>query len=182
VRLPRIQAAADVDKDNQWLPKLAPLVTLPIPVLTKEPWRGIPMVLVGLSLIERNRDHRADCRFRQAATEMAQFIAALHGRRCEGCFSHHNSFEVYHWQPETPQPAPLSRTCAERSMKAPERSLDTALNAPVWNRRRSDPRRLQPGNCRSKAVAQCSHRFRCLGVGDPACDLNVESVHANRAK
>lgn len=45
LRLPRIQAAAgQVDKEDQWLPRLAPLVTLPIPVpLAKgTPGEGFP--------------------------------------------------------------------------------------------------------------------------------------------
>jgi aminoglycoside phosphotransferase (APT) family kinase protein len=124
VRLPRIQAAAgQVDKENQWLPRLAPLVTLPIPVpLAKgTPGDGFPWswsvyrwIEGEIATIERIAN------LRQTATEMAQFIAAFTASilRVGQLPVSTTLFEVCHWQPETLQPAPPSRTCAERSMKS----------------------------------------------------------------
>ena len=98
VRLPRIQAAAgQVDKENEWLPRLAPLVTLPIPVSLAKgnpgegfpwPWSVYRWIEGETATIERIAD------LKQAAIEMAQFIAALHGIDPAGgpAPGDHNSF------------------------------------------------------------------------------------------
>lgn len=83
VRLPRIQAAAgQVDKENRWLPRLAPLVSLPIPVPLARgtPGEGFPWSWSVYRWIEGESatiERIAD--LRQAAIEMAAFITALHG-------------------------------------------------------------------------------------------------------
>jgi aminoglycoside phosphotransferase (APT) family kinase protein len=182
VRLPRIQAAAgQVDKENQWLPKLAPLVTLPIPVPLAKGTRGegFPWSWSVYRWIEgETATIERIANLKQAATEMAQFIAALHGIDAAGgpTPGHHNSFRGV---PLATRDAAtrtaisnLRGTLNEGAMNA---AWDAALNAPVWNRPpvwiHGD---LQPGNLliqggRLNAVID----FGCLGVGDPACDLMV---------
>src|SRR6266568_5536554 len=81
VRLPRIHWATEqVNKEHQWLPRLAPLLPLAIPVpLAKGtpgedyPWHwSVYQWLEGeTATLERIANPR------QAATELAQFIAAL---------------------------------------------------------------------------------------------------------
>ena len=81
VRLPRIHwAVGQVDKEQEWLPKLAPHLPLAIPVpLAKGipgegyPWNWsvYPWLEGENATIERIADPR------QAATELAQFIAAM---------------------------------------------------------------------------------------------------------
>src|SRR5712691_8012550 len=81
VRLPRIPAATgQVDKEHRWLPRLAPVLPLaiPVPLAIGTPGEGYPWYwsvyrwLEGETVtIERIADPR------QAATELAQFIAAL---------------------------------------------------------------------------------------------------------
>src|SRR5439155_7211803 len=81
VRLPRIYwATGQADKEHHWLPRLAPLLPLaiPIPLAKGKPGEGYPWHwsvyrwLEGENAtIERIADPR------QAATDLAQFIAAL---------------------------------------------------------------------------------------------------------
>src|SRR5438552_4623341 len=81
VRLPRVPGAtAQVDKEHKWLPRLAPHLPLaiPVPLAKGAPGEGYPWHwsvyrwLEGeAATIERIADPR------QAATELAQFIAAL---------------------------------------------------------------------------------------------------------
>jgi aminoglycoside phosphotransferase (APT) family kinase protein len=182
VRLPRIQAAAgQVDKENQWLPRLAPLLTLPIPApLAKgTPGEGFPWAWSVYRWIEgETATIERIVNLKQAATEMAQFIAALHGIDSMGgpAPGHHNSFRGV---PLATRDA-ATRTCISNlrgtfNEAALTEAWDAALNAPVWN---SPPvwihGDLQPGNLliqygRLTAVID----FGCLGVGDPACDLIV---------
>lgn len=81
VRLPRIHwAIGQVDKEYRWLPRLAPLLPLaiPVPLAKGTPaegypwhWAVYPWLEGENATIERIADPR------QAATELAQFVAAL---------------------------------------------------------------------------------------------------------
>ena len=182
VRLPRIQTAAEqVGKEHRWLPKLAPLLTLPIPVpLAKGapgesyPWHwSVYRWLEGESAtIDRIAD---PC---QAAMELAQFIAALQridpmGGPPPGV---HNSFRgVPLAMRDTATRAAISALRGMLDVAAATSAWDAALQASAWNDApvwiHGD---LQSGNLlaqhgRLSAVID----FGCLGVGDPACDLIV---------
>jgi aminoglycoside phosphotransferase (APT) family kinase protein len=182
VRLPRIQGAArQVAKEHQWLPRLAPLLPLAIPVpLAKGsagegyPWHwSVYRWLEGESVtIELIADAR------QAATALAQFIAALHridptGGPPPGA---HNSFRG---EPlaarDTATRTAISTQRGTLDVDAATSAWDAALQASAWNDApvwiHGD---LQSGNLlvqhgRISAVID----FGCLGVGDPACDLIV---------
>ncbi|MGH9173393.1 MAG: aminoglycoside phosphotransferase family protein [Vicinamibacterales bacterium] len=180
VRLPRIEwATGQVDKEFEWLPKLAPYLPLAIPVpLAKGtpgesyPWHwSVCNWLEGENAtVERIADPR------QAATELAQFVVALQridatGGPRPGAHNSHRG-------------VPLARRDA--STRAAIGSLDgmidtdvataaweAALQAPAWD---GPPvwihGDLQSGNLlavegRLSAVID----FGCLGVGDPACDV-----------
>jgi aminoglycoside phosphotransferase (APT) family kinase protein len=182
VRLPRIRAAvAQIDKEHEWLPRLAPFLPLPIPVpLAKGvpaqsyPWRwSIYRWLEGESAtIERIANH---C---DAAVELTQFLVAL--QRIDAARGPppgaHNSFRG----------APLAtRDDATRTaITALSGTLDVAAatsaweaalrasewkDAPVWIHGDLQPGNLLVQHGRLGAVID----FGCLGVGDPACDLIV---------
>jgi aminoglycoside phosphotransferase (APT) family kinase protein len=182
VRLPRILGATgQVEKEHEWLPRLAPLLPLaiPVPIAKGMPAEGYPWHwfvyrwLEGeTATIERIADPR------QAATELAQFVAALQqidpvGGPPPG---EHNSFRG----------VPLATRDAETrtaiatlhgtlDADAATAVWEAALQAPAWHGRavwlHGD---LQAGNLlaqrgRLSAVID----FGCLGVGDPACDVMV---------
>jgi len=179
VRLPRIDwAVGQIEKDLQWLPKLAPHLPLKIPLplakgepVAEFPWHwGIYQWLVGTdAIIDRMFD---PC---QAAVDLAQFITALQQIDTTG--------------------GPLAGEAGLRGVPLAKRDAQTreaiknlnglldvtevtrawnqALQAPEWDHPpvwfHGD---LLPGNLlfehgRLNAVID----FSGLGVGDPACDL-----------
>lgn len=180
VRLPRIPGAAgQVNKEQQWLPRLAPSLPLavPLPLAQGNPGEGYPWSwsvyrwLEGeTATLNRLTDPV------QAAVDLAHFITALHqidptGGPSPGA---HNSFRG----------VPLiTRDVATRTAIASlEGTLDTAAAISVWESALeasawSGPPvwvhgDLQAGNLlavqgRLRAVID----FGCLGVGDPACDV-----------
>lgn len=177
VRLPRIHwATGQVDKEHRWLPQFASLLPLaiPVPLAKGTPGEGYPWHwsvyrwLEGESAtIERIAD---PC---QAATELAQFIAALQRIDPTG-------------GPTSGRGGPLALrdTPTRDAIAAMHGVIDTdvvttvweaALQAPEWDRApvwfHGD---LLPGNLlvergRLSAVID----FGGLGVGDPACDLMI---------
>ncbi|MFI5274526.1 MAG: aminoglycoside phosphotransferase family protein [Ktedonobacterales bacterium] len=186
VRLPRIHAATDqVDIEHLWLPRLAPLLPLAIPVpLAKGapgegyPWRwSVYQWLAGENAtIERFADPD------QAARELAHFIAALQRIAPTG------------WPP--PGPPTSFRGVPLSTRDAPTRAaiaaLDGMLDAsavtaaweaalqtpawdgpPVWIHADLLPLNLLVEQGRLSAVID----FGGLGLGDPACDLMVAWNH-----
>lgn len=179
VRLPRIEsAAAQVDKEQRWLPRLAPLLPLatPVPLVKGAPGEGYPWnwsVYRWLPGEPIAVDRLADAC--QVAEDLAQFIAAL--QRIDstgGPFpGEHNSFRG----------EPLATRDMETraaiialgdviDASAAGAAWEAALRAPVWS---GNPvwihGDLQAGNLlardgRLSAVID----FGLLGVGDPACD------------
>lgn len=183
VRLPRIHwATAQVGKEFDWLPRLAPHLplALPEPLALGAPGEGYPWVwsvyrwLEGQSAALELLDD--PCR---AARDLAQFLSALQGISPEGAPGA---------DPETAtsRGAPLAtRDAATRGAIA---ALSTQLDAPaalaVWQAALDAPPWTQApvwfhgdllsGNLlvrqgRLSAVID----FGGLGVGDPACDLMI---------
>jgi aminoglycoside phosphotransferase (APT) family kinase protein len=175
VRLPRIHwAIGQVDLEQQWLPMLAPLLPLaiPVPLAKGQPGEGYPWHWAVCPWLEgENVTIERMTNPRQAATDLAGFITALE-----------------HIDPTDGPPAERGTPLAKRdsatraAIGALHGALDTgavtaaweaALQAPAWSHPpvwiHGD---LQAGNLlavggRLSAVID----FGCLGVGDPACDL-----------
>jgi aminoglycoside phosphotransferase (APT) family kinase protein len=182
VRLPRILGATgDVEKEHRWLPRLAPLLPLaiPVPLAKGMPAEGYPWHwsvyrwLEGeTATIERIADPN------QAAMELGQFVGALQridpaGGPLPGA---HNSFRG----------GPLARRDAETrtAIAALRGTLDpdtvttaweAALQAPAWE----GPAVWLHGDLHATNMLAHHGRlsavidFGGLGVGDPACDLMV---------
>jgi aminoglycoside phosphotransferase (APT) family kinase protein len=182
VRLPRIHwAVGQVEKEQRWLPRLAPHLPLaiPVPLTMGAPAEGYPWhwsVYRWLAGEAASIEPLAD--LRQAATDLARFVAALQRIDPSGGPppGSHNS------QRGEPLAARDAQTrAAIASLRgvldagALTAAWEAALAAPAWPGRpvwiHGD---LQAGNLlvrqgRLSAVID----FGCLGVGDPACDLQV---------
>lgn len=182
VRLPRIAwAVGQVDKEQRWLPALAPRLPLaiPAPLAKGEPGEGYPwhwsvyQWLEGENaILERMADPA------QAAAQLAQFITALQridptGGPLPG--AHNSSRGVPLALRDAQTRAAIASLHDTLDTDAVTAAWETALRVPAWN---GPPvwihGDLQSGNLlaqqgRLSAVID----FGCLGVGDPACDLQV---------
>jgi aminoglycoside phosphotransferase (APT) family kinase protein len=122
VRLPSILGATgQVEKEHRWLPRLAPFLPLaiPVPIAKGTPAEGYPWPWSVYRWFEGETatiDRIADPR--QAATELAQFLAAPQqidpsaGRSLGST----TPSAACRWQGETPKPATRSRPYATGSM------------------------------------------------------------------
>jgi aminoglycoside phosphotransferase (APT) family kinase protein len=182
VRLPRIQnATQQVDKEHQWLPDLAPHLPLaiPVPLAKGTPGEGYPWQwsiyqwLEGENAtIERIADPG------QAARDLAHFIAAL--QRIDPTSGpppgSHNSFRG---EPLTMRDTETRAAIATLNGMLDIDAVTTAWEAalqipawegpPVWIHGDLSPLNLLVERGRLSAVID----FGCLGVGDPACDMQV---------
>jgi aminoglycoside phosphotransferase (APT) family kinase protein len=178
-RLPRIHwAVGQADKERRWLPRLAPCLPLALPVQLAQgqPGEGYPWGWTVYRWLpgENAASGRIPDR-RQAALDLAQFIAALQQiDPTDGPPAlEHNLRGV----PLSMWDAGTRRAIADlRGMfdvDAMTAVWESALQAPEWSRPpvwfHGD---LLPGNLlvtgrRLSAVID----FSGLGVGDPACDL-----------
>lgn len=182
VRLPRIQwAIGQVEKDLRWLPMLAPLLPLaiPVPLAQGRPAEGYPWEWGVYRWLEGERATvERVAKPRQAATDLARFLSAL--QRIDTADGPPAG------PPNSSRGVPLgTRDAATRSAIASlpgEVDIDVVttvweatLRAPEWQRApawiHGD---LTPGNmllvhgCLSAIID-----FAALCVGDPACDLMV---------
>ncbi len=179
VRLPRIHwAIGQVTKEREWLPKLAPLLPLQIPVqlAVGEPGAGYPYQwgiyrwLPGEHATSAPLDDP-----QQAARDLATFIVALQQiDPTEGPLANEHNLRGV--------PLALRDAPTRAAIAAMGSLLDTELATQVWEAAlRAPPWACQPiwfhgdllpGNLlvvdgRLSAVIDWSG----LGVGDPACDL-----------
>jgi aminoglycoside phosphotransferase (APT) family kinase protein len=182
VRLPRIHwATGQVEKEQCWLPRLAPHLPLAIPVplamgvpVADYPWHwSVYRWLAGeTATVEPVAD------LRQAATDLALFIAALQRIDPTGGPppGPHNSSRG--------EPLALRDAQTRTAIASLHGMLDTGAVTAAWEAALAAPAwqgppvwihgDLQAGNLlarqgRLSAVID----FGCLGVGDPACDLQV---------
>lgn len=177
VRLPRIHwASGQVDKEHYWLPRLAPLLPLaiPVPLAMGTPCEGYPWSwsvyrwLKGESAtVERIAD---PC---QAATELARFIAAL--QQIDPTGGPTSGRGVPLALRDAPTREAIAALGGVIDTDAVIMAWEAAIQAPEWDRApvwfHGD---LLPGNLlveqgRLSAVID----FGGLGVGDPACDLMI---------
>ena len=181
VRLPRRQKnTGRLEKESRWLPKLAPLLplTVPIPLVTGKPAEGYPFDWAIYRWLEGEPAASDKIDMGQAATHLATFVAAL--QRVDPAGGpppgEHNAWRG----------VPLAMR--DRAMRSAMASLGSAINteavtavweaalssrvwerAPVWIHGDLDSRNLLAVGGRLTAVID----FSCLGVGDPACDVMV---------
>ena len=182
VRLPRIlNASGQVDKEDQWLPKLAPHLPLaiPVPLAIGIPGEGYPWQWSVYNWLEGENatiEHIADPY--RAALDLAHFISALQRVDPTGGPppSSYNSFRG--------EPLATRDTETRSAIASLDDLLDTeaataaweaALQVPAWD---SPPvwihGDLSPLNLLVKhGQISAVIDFGCLGVGDPACDLQI---------
>jgi len=182
VRLPRIHwATGQVEKEQRWLPRLAPYLPLaiPVPLAMGMPAEGYPWHWSVYRWLEGETatiEHIADPR--QAATDLAQFIAALQRIDPTGGPppGPHNSSRG---EPLTMRDGQTRAAIASLNgmldADAMTAAWEAALDAPAWQ---GSPAwihgDLQAGNLLARqGQLSAVIDFGCLGVGDPACDLQV---------
>ena len=182
IRLPRTEsAAAQVDKEHRWLPTLAPLLTMPIPVpLAKgAPGEGYPWHWSIYSWLE-GETAASGCLadLCQAAMDLAEFVAALQRIDPTGgpTAGPHNFYRgVPLATRDTATRAAISALRGTLDAAAATSAWDAALQAAAWNERAVwihgdlQPENLLAQHGRLSAVID----FGSLAVGDPACDLMV---------
>jgi aminoglycoside phosphotransferase (APT) family kinase protein len=175
VRLPRIHwAVGGVDKDLRWLPVLAPLlpVAIPVPLAKGTPAEGYPWdwgIYPWLEGENPTVDGVADSV--SFARDVAQFVAALHGIDPAGGPPSGRGVPLAMRDEETR--TALAALEGTIDIDAATAAWDAALQTPVCSGRpvwvHGD---LLPGNLlvqggRLTGVID----FSGTGVGDPACDL-----------
>jgi aminoglycoside phosphotransferase (APT) family kinase protein len=177
VRLPRIGwAANDVDKECQWLPQLAPLLTIsiPTPLGKGAPAEGYPWAWSIYRWLEGKNPtvgHLADPNL--LATELATFINALHKITLPNGPTSNRGVPLTEKDTETRKALQALKGVIDTH--AAETAWNTALQAPQWSKPpvwvHGD---LSPGNLlmeHNKLSAVIDFGF--LGMGDPACDLII---------
>ncbi len=182
VRLPRIhQATLALDKECRWLPKLAPVLPLavPVPLAKGLPGHGYPWEwavyrwLEGeTAIVEPITD------LEQAASDLVQFIAALQ-RVDPDDGPHPGKHNGFRGEPLAARDGAVRASIASLSedidVGAATAAWEAALRAPLWQcapvwiHGDLDRRNLLVRGGRLSGVID----FGCLGVGDPACDVMV---------
>ncbi len=180
VRLPRIEGAtANVDKERRWLPRLAPLLPLaiPVPLATGAPGEGYPWrwsVHRWLEGETATLDRIAEPR--RAAAALGRFVAALQRVDPAGGPSPgpHNSFRGEPLEARDAETrAAIAALGALIDAEAATAAWEAALRAPAWQ---GPPvwihGDLLPANLLARrGELSAVIDFGCLGIGDPACDV-----------
>jgi aminoglycoside phosphotransferase (APT) family kinase protein len=181
-RLPRRPGArAQVHKEFEWLPKLAPLLPLavPVPVAKGEPGEGYPWHWSVCRWLEGENPtpgRLADPS--EAAVALARFVAALQRIDATGGPppGPHNVFRgVALAARDGYTRKALAQLHGVVDTDAATEAWDAALRAPAWQ----GPPAWIHGDLTSANLLAARGEltgvidFGCLGVGDPACDLIV---------
>jgi aminoglycoside phosphotransferase (APT) family kinase protein len=180
VRLPRIGAATgQVEKEQRWLPVLAPLLPLaiPEPLAKGNPSEGYPWDWSVYRWLEgENATVERIADPHQAATDLAQFVGALQRiDLAEGpsMGAHKLSRGVPLAWRDTPTRAAIASLHDSLDTYAATAAWEEALDAPAW----PGPPVWLHGDLQSGNLLARSGRlsavidFGCLGLGDPACDV-----------
>jgi aminoglycoside phosphotransferase (APT) family kinase protein len=191
VRLPRIPSATEqVEKEQRWLPYLAPFLPLAIPeplamgeAALGYPWRwSVYRWLDGeVARASRIADRR------QVALDLAAFISELHRiDATDGPLpGEHNS-----WRGE---PLGARNDETRETLRALEDSFDAPTVTETWEAALAAPPWAGPpvwvhGDLLSEnLLAVDGHLsavidFGCLGVGDPACDVMAAWTYLSAAE
>lgn len=177
VRLPRIHwATGQVEKEHRWLPRLAPLLPLaiPVPLAMGTPGEGYPWHWSVYRWLEgENSTIKRIADLCQAATELAGFITALQRIDTTGGLPASRGVPLAIRDADTR--SAIAALHGMIDVDAVTTAWEAALQAPEWDRLpvwfHGD---MLPGNLlvergRISAVID----FGGLGVGDPACDLMI---------
>jgi aminoglycoside phosphotransferase (APT) family kinase protein len=181
VRLPTAaQYAAQVEKEQRWLPKLRGRLPLaiPQPLAMGQPGCGYPWRWSVYRWIEgaTAANGRIDT-LSGFAADLAAFLAALHrvdpgGGPVAGSHNFYRGAPLAHYDAETHR---AIATADDAIDQAHATSVWTAAlesvwsGPPVWVHGDVAPSNLLVRDGRLAAVID----FGCLGVGDPACDLVI---------
>jgi aminoglycoside phosphotransferase (APT) family kinase protein len=181
VRLPSSAAYVEqVDKEQRWLPVLAPRLPLPIPepLAQGEPGRGFPRpwsVYRWIDADPATAENIADmARF---ATDLAGFLGALYridpaGGPGPGTHNFFRGGPVAFYDGETREALAALRGHIDTGLAAEvwQAALEAAPpGPPVWFHGDAQPGNLLVRDGRLSAVID----FGTCGVGDPACDTTI---------
>jgi len=182
VRLPgRGRPALALAKECAWLPKLAPLLPLrvPVPLALGRPAAGYPFPWAVYCWLEGDAATRESIGdLRRAAADLAEFVAALQRIDPAGGPGpgDHNVFRgVALVERDEMTRGSINRLPGDIDRDPLLDAWDEALavrawdRAPVWIHGDLDARNVLVREGRLSAVLD----FGCLGVGDPACDVMV---------
>jgi aminoglycoside phosphotransferase (APT) family kinase protein len=177
VRLPRIEwAAGGLDKEFEWLPRLAPLLTVEIsvPLVKGTPAAGYPWEWSVWPWLDGDNPVVGAIPDSEAlAQELAAFVTALHAVDPDGGPPASRGVPLAQRDGDTRKAiAELEGLIDTKAVTAAwEAALDTTAwaGAPVWIHGDISPGNLLLRDRRLAAVID----FAGLGVGDPACDLIV---------
>lgn len=183
-RLVRMPSAADyalqVEKEQQWLPRLAPLLPLPIPepLGLGEPSEGYPWKWSIYRYLPGEAAAKAPItNLNDFATSLAQFLVALqHIDTTDGpipgahSFYRGGSLAIYDAQMQQAIAALKDKIDVNAAIQVWEEALATTWQAsPVWVHGDISVGNLLVQEGQLSAVID----FGQLAVGDPACDLAI---------
>ncbi len=180
VRMPRIpSAAAQVEKERAWLPRLEPRLPLeiPVPLAMGEPGEGYPWRWSVCRWIDgeiATEGRIADPR--RMAAELARFLVALRGADATGGPGPADD-NAHRGAPLATRDGEARKAIADLRGTIDAAAATAAWNAalevrpwsgaPVWVHGDLHPLNLLAKGGRLVAVLD----FGLLGVGDPACDV-----------
>jgi len=180
VRLPRVGwAVGMVDKEYEWLPRLAPHLPLaiPVPIAKGTPGEGYPWHWTVCQWLDgENATIGRIVVPDQMATDLAHFIAALQGIDASGgpAPGLHNVFRgVPLATRDANTRAAIASLEATIDSETALGAWEAALRTPTWDA----PPVWIHGDLHSGNLLAVEGRlsavidFGCLGVGDPACDV-----------
>ncbi|HAU1321432.1 TPA: aminoglycoside phosphotransferase family protein [Legionella pneumophila] len=181
VRLPSAEEyELQVEKEQQWLPQLAPFVPVPIPIPLEMgmpaegyPWKwSIYRWLEGETVVSANLSN-----LNEIAKDLATFLTAFHqidstGGPKPGLHSFYRGGDLKIYDPETRQAIDClkGKIDTDHATEIWETALNTSWQStPVWVH--GD---ISAGNLLVKNEKLCAIiDFGQLSVGDPACDLAI---------
>lgn len=180
-RLPRKQGVDEqVDKEREWLPRLAPLLPadVPVPLAKGRPGAAYPFSWSVYAWLEGENPGFEGVDDASVATDLARFVTALREIDATGG-PLAGAQNFYRGCPLAVRDEPTRAAIAELGdmvdAKAVIEAWEAALAAtpwagpPVWIHGDLNPENLLVRGGRLAAVID----FGCLGAGDPACDVMV---------
>jgi aminoglycoside phosphotransferase (APT) family kinase protein len=172
--------AAQVEKEQHWLPKLAPFLPLPIPtpLAMGNPDKNYPWHWSIYQWIEgENATIESIEDLQEFAITLAHFLAALQNIDSAGGpkLGRHNFFRggslnIYDAETRTALIALSGKIDTDLATEVWEGAIRSKWHSkPVWLHGDVAPSNLLVKNGRLNAIID----FGCSGVGDPACDLTI---------